>query len=176
MITDPSSGRSAVSTNYDHTGEADGRIDRIYHDFDKISFFLGYAQSEETDSRMVPTNKQMIPVHLDIPNYRRDSPAVRRYPSTSDDGTLIFLTLVVSSIRNTTRATARVRACDILLALSERITDEAKLDRCLPYIVALLNDEADIVKVSAIRTITQLVVILIQLIFPLTDYYVDGTC
>ena len=37
-----------------------------------------------------------------------------------------------------------------MLAFAERITDEAKLDRVLPYIVAMLNDRADIVKVAAI--------------------------
>lgn len=44
-----------------------------------------------------------------------------------------------------------------MLAFAERITDEAKLDRVLPYVVALLNDRADIVKAAALRTLTQLV-------------------
>jgi phosphoinositide-3-kinase regulatory subunit 4 len=59
-------------------------------------------------------------------------------------------------LRNTARATAKIRACDILLAFSERLTDEAKLDRVLPYLVSLLADKAEMVKVAAIRTVTQL--------------------
>ncbi|KAF1855680.1 hypothetical protein Lal_00045022 [Lupinus albus] len=50
-----------------------------------------------------------------------------------------------------------IRACDVLLAFSERLTDEAKLDRVLPYLMTLLvPDETDLVLIAAIRTITQL--------------------
>jgi phosphoinositide-3-kinase regulatory subunit 4 len=92
---------------------------------------------------------------LDIPNNQHQATVARR--KHADDGTLIFLTLIVSSLRNTARATARLRACDLLLAFAERITDEAKLDRVLPYVMTLLNDKAEIVQVAAIRTLTQLV-------------------
>jgi phosphoinositide-3-kinase regulatory subunit 4 len=69
---------------------------------------------------------------------------------------LIFLALVVSSHSEYCKSYSQIRACDILLAFSERLTDEAKLDRVLPYLVSLLNDKAEIVKVAAIRTVTQL--------------------
>jgi phosphoinositide-3-kinase regulatory subunit 4 len=156
LITDPSSGRSPISGANANLGEADDRIDRIYYDFDKISYFLGY-ENEKTAS-IQPTfpgsGLELFPVHLNIPNNEHHASVIGRRPS--DDGTLIFLALVVSSLRNTARATAKSRACDILLAFSERLTDEAKLDRVLPYVVSLLNDKADIVKVAAIRTVTQL--------------------
>ena len=45
-----------------------------------------------------------------------------------------------------------------MLALSERISDEAKLDRVLPYLIALLSDEVPMVRAAALRTVTQLVV------------------
>lgn len=155
FVTDPTSGRGQMLLEDELYGRADDRIDRIYHDFDKISFFLGYEQSDSTEKRE-PSKDGTIPVHMDIPNYRRKSPTVRRTTVTVDDGTLIFLTLVSSSIRSTSRATSRVRACDLILAFAERITDEAKLDRCLPYLVALLGDESVAVKVAVIRTLTQL--------------------
>lgn len=156
LITDPSSGRSPISGATANLGEADERIDRIFYDFDKISYFLGY------DNEKRPVNHpshggsglELFPIHLNIPNNEHQASAMGRRPT--DDGTLIFLALVVSSLRNTARATARVRACDILLAFSERLTDEAKLDRVLPYLITLLSDKADIVKVAAIRTVTQL--------------------
>lgn len=164
FITDPTSGQGSlvVPDERDLTSQADDRIDRIYHDFDKISFFLGFDQSQDLNGggqeerRTVPKDG-IIPVHLDIPNYQRQSSIVRRRPVSSDHGTLIFLSLIASSLRNTSRATARVRACDVFLAFGERITDEAKLDRCLPYLVSLLNDDAVVVRVAALRTITQLV-------------------
>lgn len=158
MITDPSSGRNPVLPNTDNFGDADDRIDRVYYDFDKVAYFLGYeedkAQRNSVEEKKVFID-EVIPVQVDIPNNRHQATALGRHPI--DDGSLIFLTLVVSSLRNTARATARVRACDLMLAFAERITDEAKLDRVLPYVVAMLNDRADIVKIAAIRTMTQLV-------------------
>jgi len=156
LITDPSSGRTPISGASANLGEADERIGRIYYDFDKISYFLGYENEKRVvaNSTATASGLELFPVHLNIPNNEHRASTVSRRPT--DDGTLIFLALVVSSIRNTARATAKIRACDILLAFSERLTDEAKLDRVLPYLVSLLNDKADIVKVAAIRTLTQL--------------------
>jgi phosphoinositide-3-kinase regulatory subunit 4 len=156
LVTDPSSGRSPVSGALANLGEADERIDRIYYDFDKISYFLGYDNEKQVpDNSTAPkTGLGLFPVHLNIPGNEHLASTIGRKPA--DDGTLIFLTLVVSSLRNTARAVARVRACDLLLAFAERLTDEAKLDRVLPYLVTLLYDSAEIVKVTAIRSITQL--------------------
>lgn len=159
LITDPSAGRSPVFPETANFGEADDRIDRIFYDFDKISYFLSYDNEIAQDGATIPaqpSSNEVVPVQVDIPNNRHQVTAAigRR---TVDDGSLIFLSLVVSSIRNTARANARIRACDLMLAFAERITDEAKLDRVLPYVVAMLNDRADIVKVTAIRTMTQLV-------------------
>lgn len=159
LITDPSSGRSPVLPETGNFGEADDRIDRVYLDFDKISYFLGY-ENDKTKSFNAPDGQQpgsdeIIPVQVDIPNNRHPASSAGRRPV--DDGSLIFLTLVVSSLRNTARGTTRLRACDLMLAFAERITDEAKLDRVLPFVTALLNDESEIVKAAAVRTITQLV-------------------
>ncbi len=158
LITDPSSGREPVTSETSNFGEADERIDRVFFDFDKVSYFLGYETGGTTEDGGAPCHalaNTVIPVHLDIPNNHHETAAISK--RACDDGTLIFLTLIVSCLRNTARATAKIRACDILLAFAERITDEAKLDRILPYVMALLNDRADIVKIAAIRTLTQLV-------------------
>ncbi|KAL8988278.1 MAG: hypothetical protein Q9177_002628 [Variospora cf. flavescens] len=158
LITDPSSGRSPVLPETGNFGEADDRIDRVYLDFDKISYFLGYEHENEISSAVPHGGEraldEMIPVQVDIPNNRHSATSAGR--RLKDDGTLLFLTLVVSSLRNTARGTSRLRACDLMLAFAERITDEAKLDRVLPYVTSLLNDKSEIVKAAAVRTITQL--------------------
>ena len=159
-ITDPSSARHSVLPESANFGDADDRIDRVYHDFDKISYFLGFEDNKAQDSNLKDDQiflheDEVIPVQIDIPNNRHQASSSVRH--SVDDGSLIFLTLVLSSVRNTARATARIRACDLMLAFAERITDEAKLDRVLPYVVVMLNDRADIVKAAAIRTMTQLV-------------------
>lgn len=45
----------------------------------------------------------------------------------------------------------------MFLALCCHLTDEAKLDRMVPYIVDLLHDEAAIVRAAGLRTLMQVV-------------------
>ncbi|KAL8720176.1 MAG: hypothetical protein Q9225_002906 [Loekoesia sp. 1 TL-2023] len=162
LITDPSSGRSPVLPETGNFGEADDRIDRVYFDFDKISYFLGYGNEKDKSSAIPDSEQQdvddIIPVQVDIPNNRHLATSTGRHPV--DDGSLIFLTLVVSCLRNTAGGTARLRACDLMLAFAERITDEARLDRVLPYVTALLNDKSEVVKAAAVRTIGQLLALI----------------
>ncbi|CAN8102358.1 unnamed protein product [Discula destructiva] len=157
VITDPSSGQYPISGATRNLGEADERIDRVFYDFDKISYFLGYQiDDQESVAGQLPPRLGLghFPVRLNIPNNEHAvSPEAQ---PAADDGTLLFLTVVVASLRNTARASSRIRACDVLLAFAERLTDEAKLDRVLPYLMTLLNDQADIIVVTAMRTVTQL--------------------
>ncbi|KAF2238845.1 phosphoinositide 3-kinase regulatory subunit 4 [Viridothelium virens] len=157
VVTDPTSGRAPITAGESNLGESDDRIDRVYYDFDKISYFLGYDRdkhSQNSSRKRSNETSGVFPLHLDLPNYRRQISAAPY--QTVDDGTLVFLTLVVSSLRSTARASARVRACELLLAFAERLTDEAKLDRVLPHLVELMRDPVDAVKIAALRSVTQL--------------------
>ncbi|KAI4142317.1 MAG: hypothetical protein LQ340_007382, partial [Diploschistes diacapsis] len=170
LITDPSSGHAPVVPETTNFGEADERLDRVYLDFDKISYFLGYdSRDDPSETRVAarPSDDEFFPVQIDVPNNRHTASGRRKRPA--DDGTLIFLSLIVSSLRNTARARARIRACDLLLAFAERITDEAKLDRILPYLVVLLNDKVDAVKIAALRTMTQLLA-MVEVVSPVNAY------
>jgi hypothetical protein len=46
---------------------------------------------------------------------------------------------------------------DVFLALACHLTDEAKLDRMVPYIVELLHDDSALVRSAALRTLMQTV-------------------
>ncbi len=158
LITDPSSGKSAITAGTTNLGESDDRIERVYYDFDKISYFLGYGDENAAhDTGAVPskTSYSLFPLHLNILHRRQI--VARKIPPRVDDGTLLFLSVVTSALRSTARSTARIRACDLLLAFAERLTDEAKLDRALPFVMFLINDRSDTVKSAALRTLTQLV-------------------
>lgn len=74
-----------------------------------------------------------------------------------DGPALIILALICANLRNCLLPSSKIRALDLLLALSNYLTDEAKLDRLLPYVVDLLNDDVPIVRSSALRTVLQLV-------------------
>lgn len=168
-ITDPSAGRGPITAGAENLGEADDRIDKVYNDFDKISYFLGYG--DDKGNQKPPGGKftlrgNLFPLHIDIPNYRHQANSAHQ---TTDDGSLIFLTLVVASVRSTARATARIRACELLLAFAERVTDEAKLDRILPYLTVMLADKTDLVRIAALRTLTQ-VLALVSVVSPINAY------
>ena len=68
-----------------------------------------------------------------------------------------MLSLVSANIRNCQLPSSKVRALDVFLALCPKLTDEAKLDRMVPYIIELLHDEAVIVRIAALRTLFQVV-------------------
>ena len=75
----------------------------------------------------------------------------------ADGPALIILALVSSNVRNCSLPSSKTRALDLLLALCPHLTDEAKLDRMVPYIVDLLHDDAATVRSSALRTLIQVV-------------------
>ena len=158
VLTDPTSGRAPVIVEKTNSGVSDERIDHIYNDFDKISYALGFDTDRQPDEveDSIPSRLRtgLFPLQVDIPNNRH--PAMDRAGLASDNGALLFSNIVISSIRSMARASSRVRGCELLLAFAEHLTDEAKLDRVLPYAMALLEDEVDTVKIAALRTITQL--------------------
>ena len=75
----------------------------------------------------------------------------------SDGPALIILALVTANIRNCSLPSSKLRALDVFLALSCHLTDEAKVDRMVPYIVELLHDDAATVRSAALRTLMQVV-------------------
>jgi phosphoinositide-3-kinase regulatory subunit 4 len=169
-ITDPSSGRKPVTTDAEHLGEPDERLEQIYNDYDKISHLLS-GSGDKALTRPIHSppkpNAKLFPLFVNIPNYQH---RVTPTPSLEiDDGNLIFLTIVVSCLRGTARASARVRGLELLMAFSERLTDEAKLDRVVPYVAQLLMDKSEQVKVAALRTLTQ-ILSMVQVVSPLNAY------
>jgi len=81
------------------------------------------------------------------------------------------LALVTANVRNCSLPSSKVRALDVFLALSCHLTDEAKLDRMVPYIVELLNDDAALVRSAALRTLMQVVSDSLSLILELADLH-----
>lgn len=215
LITDPTSGRAPVVVTKKNSGGSDDRIERIYSDFDKISYFLSFTDVEagaqpgqpipqsgesipQSSSNLLSQSKprlgsrpgpqsgspselqsrlqsgshtgsysgsqsrfssalELFPLQVDLPGNCHN--AANRASSDQANGALLFLNVIVSSLRSTARASSRIRSCELLLAFGERLTDEAKLDRVLPYAIALLEDESENVRIAALRTITQLLAI-----------------
>ena len=64
----------------------------------------------------------------------------------------------------------------MLLALSLYLTDEAKLDRLLPYVMELLNEDTALVRAGALRAGLQML-ILVNAITPFKRIFpLDTSC
>ncbi|KAJ3746567.1 hypothetical protein DFH05DRAFT_1607341 [Lentinula detonsa] len=157
---------------------SDHRMERLWEDFESVEPYLVADIVEETvmdikiDYHSTTTTvsrpfQDILPIELHIPN--RDSKLnsiLQPKPRATLDGpALIILALVTANIRNCYLPSSKVRALEVFLALSSHLTDEAKLDRMVPYIVDLLHDEAAIVRLAAIRTLVQ-VLMLVTVITP----------
>lgn len=136
--------------------EPDRRIRALWNDYELISKNLGFDYSADSEVSEADQS-HAIPVILDIPGISHWIPKLKKVrPAIFGDGALMILNVVTSALRSTTRSTTRLLACDLILALGERIHDEAKLDRCLPYLMGLLDDASDVVQCAAVLSITQL--------------------
>lgn len=142
-LTEPSSTQPDFGLSASNLLESDDKIDRVWQDFDKISYFLGYETS--------PKMAKQTPGQYSLTRSKRKDP---KTGTSQHDGTLVFLTLVSASLRSSMKASSRLKACDLFVAFSERLPDEVKLDRVVPYIVTLLTDASETVQVSAIRTLS----------------------
>lgn len=171
LITEPSPGRDRTELGAGEISEADQRISRVFLDFDKISYFLGATQQVALDGSKVTSSAlalQPFPLQLDLPKFE-NQPSKNK--DASGDGTLIFLTLVVASLRNTAKTSARIKACDVLLSFADKLPDEAKLDRVLPFIMLLISDRSDTVKAAAIKALAQLLE-MVKVVSPVNAYVV----
>lgn len=169
-VTDPTSGRSITSATDSNNALCDERINMIYHDYEMLSVSLGYQDTEPVDmdaARKQSHLRGLFPLQVDLPNSRHLAHAA--HPGSGENGTFILLNIITSSMRSSARSTSKLRACELLLAFAERLPDEAKLDRVLPYVISLLEDSSEIVLVAALRTMTQLLA-LVKVVSPVNTF------
>ncbi|KII91699.1 hypothetical protein PLICRDRAFT_51832 [Plicaturopsis crispa FD-325 SS-3] len=171
-------GTDAITDSGILPSDSDHRMDRIWADYESGEPYLANDTSEETvmDVKVDYTTsastsrpfQDILPVELHIPNREpKLRGAIHSGPrAANEDGpALIILSLVSANLRNCALPSSKVRALDVFLALSCHLTDEAKLDRMVPYIVDLLHDDAAVVRASALRTLMQ-VLMLVTVITP----------
>ncbi|KAK5130649.1 hypothetical protein LTR08_001859 [Meristemomyces frigidus] len=184
-ITDPNFGRKPLAFGEANNGLSDDRIDKVYEDFEMLSVSLGYGSGPSSppasSSRL---GRGLFPLQIDLPNTRHTASAA--LVGTGDNGTFVLLNVVTASMRSVGRSASKIRACELLLAFAERLPDEAKLDRILPYVMPLLEDHNEVVLVAALRTMTQLLALVTvaspansflftQYIFPRLQIFVKTT-
>ncbi|BFZ58932.1 Serine/threonine-protein kinase [Savitreella phatthalungensis] len=143
----------------------DDVLDRVFFEYDKIAFFLGLEEEPWTGDNGEDIDTSMA--ILSIPHLRRRQIGLDR--AKHEEGAVILLTLVLATVRNTVRSATRIRACDVILALAERVNDEVKLDRAVPYLCSLMADDAPEVRAAALRALCALLS-LIEILTPINAF------
>ncbi|CAK5279344.1 unnamed protein product [Mycena citricolor] len=153
--------------------DSDHRMDRIWGDYESVEPYLvpetvmDVKVEYATTASLSRPFQDILPVELSIPN--RESKLQGAFHTglraTEDGPALIILALVTANIRDCTLPSSKVKALDVFLALAPHLTDEAKLDRMLPYIVELLHDESALVRSASVRTMIQ-VLMMVTVITP----------
>ena len=158
-LTEPTTTDAQLALDSEILVESDRKVERVFHDFDKIAYFLGYSEHIE---------QQGVHGSDSLPRAVSGKPDVH-IDNDLHDGTLLFLALVSSAMRNTAKSSARLKACDMLTSFAHRLPDEAKLDRILPYLVGMLSDKSDAVKVAALHA-TASILDSVRVVSPVNAY------
>ncbi len=94
-------------------------------------------------------------LQVTVDRARRGSPADRY--AESDGPALLLLNILTSEVRNCVRASARLQALGPLQSLCPYLADEDVLDRLLPYVIYLANDEMPQVRAESCRALAAIV-------------------
>lgn len=160
----------------------DNKVDKFYNEFRLVSKHLGIEYNidikefNDIDYALIyKTNIASIPSDYAFYKNAKDS-------LETNNEVLILLDYVLSLLRNTETASRRVKAIELVVALSEYTTDECKLDRTLPFLICLLEDKNSEVCIIALRAITLLLsmvtsihplnsLLFLEFIFPKLKHY-----
>ncbi|KAK4047771.1 Serine/threonine-protein kinase [Microbotryomycetes sp. JL221] len=136
--------------------DADGRIERIWTEWEMIRGYLDKEHRINTSGagEHVAINNSaedfnLLPLRLSLPGMDGE-----RVVGGCKEGKLFC-----ANLRNCVRPSSIIRALEIMLALLRYISDETKLDRLLPYVFTLLQDDVALVRATALKVVTQTILV-----------------
>ncbi|KAI8805979.1 hypothetical protein BJ742DRAFT_680534 [Cladochytrium replicatum] len=156
------------------SADTDAKIEKIYFDFGTIAIALGMVSIDEPPEDLNHSANGDLEGTA-VGGKRRNNGKkgiyqwyqvrVRRHQNIDatfsylfvGEGSIIFMSIICSCIRNTLFPISRMYAIELLLALATQLSDADKLDRCVPYLVTVLADENAVVRATALKALTQLV-------------------
>lgn len=121
---------------------SDFNINRIYGSFGKIAEALGFETGQE---EYIHEDFPYLKLKLRDPlqNSSSHKKTENLENGKGNESALIVLNLVSSLIGTLEKPESKIKACELILVLSENISDEDKLDRALPYLCSLLDEYVD---------------------------------
>ncbi|KAL4146734.1 hypothetical protein PRNP1_012598 [Phytophthora ramorum] len=145
---EPSTGRLDEETGSDDATDEDG---------------LGKGNSDPAKENMsTPPPHSSKTRRMKPPTYPGSEP----WPQDRN-GIVIILSLICSSLRNVQVPESKVTALYLIRSLGQFTSDEARLQRLIPYLLEVIDDPSAAVRALALRTITYLLSLVES--FPLAD-------
>lgn len=132
-----------VPSDNDNLTPSDLKLEKIYKSYDKISDALQFNYSNDGNSSS-SQNSKFVPLMLNLKgmpkNYRVKPTVTFMENNYLQQGSLVILNLIFSLMKSFKQPLSKIKACELIVALSERVNDDCKLDRCLPYLCNLLDE------------------------------------
>ncbi|CAI5760553.1 unnamed protein product [Candida verbasci] len=142
---------------------SDDRLLYIYDNFENISNQLGFTYDYSE-------NSGILPMRLNLPsmptNYQIKS---NKYSQS----TIIILHATTTLLNTLSKVSLKIKACDLIVSLSEYITDESKLDRSIPYLCSYLDDEIVQVLTHALYSITTILLTVTKINPINTSFFIE---
>lgn len=132
---------------YIQSVEPDDRLEKLYQDWPTLLGFIGDVKPEQGDD---------VCLNVSIPGVSIPCHA-RRHWSASDSEALLVLNVVLAHIRHALRPSSICHALALIVHMSWAwLSDETRLDRVLPYLVAFLSHSHAHVRAMALHSIAAL--------------------
>lgn len=148
----------AHSTLEDQINLADDCCIKMYHNLGKICQELGYALKSKHDTdksiRRVDFGNGLIS-SLKVSNLGEIELKNNGSKEVKDESALLFISFLSHNLRNVTSSSTKLRCLEMLVLFSQYVSDENKIDRVIPYLVACFEDEFPNVQATAIQALTQ---------------------
>ncbi len=159
FFNDPTD-RSKTSTPSSATGTG-GVSARTNGGLGRFAFQSSFQQpsvgESADDGRSISEElNDVFPVYLCIPGFPPQKAVLEAGGADVDGTAQLVLSVILANLRNCVRPSSKCHALELLIHLSTRwLTDETKLDRVLPFVMTLFDDPSSQVRMAAIRSCVQ---------------------
>ncbi|KAK6458267.1 uncharacterized protein RJT20DRAFT_30143 [Scheffersomyces xylosifermentans] len=149
------SGSFTIPQGDDNVSISDLKIEKIYNNFDKIANALHFDYNNPNQSAGVREKNGFVPLKLNLPGIPKNYVIKpNNYPKEDEGSTAaIILSVVFSLSKSLKRVSSKIKACELILALSERVNDECKLDRSLPILCSFLDEFVESSSAAILRSL-----------------------
>lgn len=132
---------------------------KIYYDFGKICRELNYPLNLK-DSDLAPEIRNDVYIKHSIKISDVGEIVLKSIESENktvrEECALLFISFLSHGLRNLTSSDTKLRCIELLIAFSQYISDENRIDRVVPYLVASLDDEYLNVQATAVQALAQI--------------------